>query len=318
MMGWTYRHFRYWMRLLAPSSRLYSEMITTGALLHGDRQRWLAADARERPLVLQLGGNQPDALAKCAQYALEYGYDEVNLNVGCPSSRVQSGGIGASLFAHPDVVAASVAAMVAAVDLPISVKCRVAVDENDSLTYLIDFLRTVQQAGCSCVQIHARKAWLSGLNPKQNRTIPPLQYDKAWQASQAVADLPMIINGGIRSVADAKRHLQRFAGVMFGRCAYEQPMVVAQLQRDLYPEQSILSPQAAALEYLDYVQHHLSQGEDIRRLLKPLNAILRSQPNAKKWRQMCAWGADTTSATQRLQQMRELLRSYDPQLQIND
>src|SRR5690348_5857974 len=223
MMDWTDRHCRFFHRLLTRRALLYSEMITTGAVLRGHRSRLLAFDPFEHPVAVQLGGSDPGALAQSARICADLGYDEINLNVGCPSDRVQDGRFGACLMAEPALVAAGVAAMKAAVRVPVTVKCRIGIDDQDPEESLDAFTRTVVAAGADALIVHARKAWLDGLSPRENRDIPPLDYDRVYRLKAALPDVPIIINGGIGSIAEAKRHLDYVDGVMLGRAAYQDP-----------------------------------------------------------------------------------------------
>lgn len=280
MMGYTHRHYRYLMRRLCPDVLLYSEMVTTGALLHGDCARHLAMDISETPVVLQLGGHSPSALAECAVLGQQYGYAQINLNVGCPSSRVREGGIGASLFKTPDVVADCVAAMVDAVNIPVTVKCRIGVDDYDSMAHLLDFSRRVTDAGASSLIVHARKAWLNGLNPKQNRTIPPLRYDVVASLAQQIS-IPIILNGGIRSHEEISEHLTGFQGVMIGRWACDDPVGFAKRYLD-HPQRSSLSQILA--DYFSYMDRAVESGQQLSFLIQPLQGLFCGQPGAKKWR----------------------------------
>ena len=234
MLDWTDRHCRYFHRLLAPDAVLYTEMVTTGALIHGDRERHLAYNPEEHPLALQLGGSEPADLARCAKMAEDAGYDEVNLNVGCPSDRVQKGKFGACLMLEPALVRDGIAAMRDAVGIDVTVKSRLGVDEHDSYAFFSDFIGTVSESGCRTFIIHARKAWLSGLSPKQNRDVPPLHYDRALRLKGEHPELEIVLNGGITSVEAAKQHLAEFDGVMLGRAAYQSPWILAELQCELF------------------------------------------------------------------------------------
>ncbi|MAV29130.1 MAG: tRNA dihydrouridine(20/20a) synthase DusA [Legionellales bacterium] len=280
MMGYTHRHYRYLMRRLCPDVLLYSEMVTTGALLHGDPARHLALDMSETPVVLQLGGHSPSALAECAVLGQQYGYAQINLNVGCPSSRVREGGIGASLFKTPHVVADCVAAMVDAVDIPVTVKCRIGVDDHDSMAHLLDFSRRVADAGASSLIVHARKAWLNGLNPKQNRTIPPLRYDLVARLAEQIT-IPVVLNGGIRSHEAISQHLTCFSGVMIGRWACDDPIGFAKRYVD-HPQR--LSLQQTLADYFSYMDSAVDSGQQLSFLIQPLQGLFHGQPGAKKWR----------------------------------
>ncbi len=239
MMDRTDRFFRFFLRTLTRRTLLYTEMITPGAILHGDRDRYLAFDAAEHPVAIQLGGAEPDGLAESARIAAEMGYDEVNLNVGCPSDRVQSGRFGACLMAEPDLVADCVAAMRAAVAIPVTVKTRIGIDERDSYEELVGFVATVAGTGCTSFAIHARKAWLTGLSPKQNRDVPPLRYDVAARLKADFPDLEIVLNGGIRSLDEARAHLDTFDGAMIGRAAVDDPYLLAEADQVIFGEPSV-------------------------------------------------------------------------------
>jgi tRNA-dihydrouridine synthase A len=231
MMDWTDRHCRAFHRCLSKRARLWTEMVTADALIHGDRQRLIGFDEAEHPVVLQLGGSEPQKLAEAARITEGFGYDEVNLNCGCPSERVQSGAFGACLMAEPDLVANCVAAMKAAVSIPVTVKCRIAIDDLPARETLFTFIDKVSAAGCEIFTVHARKAWLKGLSPKENRDIPPLDYDLVAELKAARPDLKIILNGGIPDIAACTEHLKRFDGVMLGRAAYQTPALLAQSTR---------------------------------------------------------------------------------------
>ena len=234
MLDWTDRHCRFFLRLLTRHTLLYTEMVTTGAVLHGNRERLLAYDPAEHPLALQLGGSNPTDLARCARIAADLGYDEINLNVGCPSDRVQSGRFGACLMAEPLLVAECVAAMQAAVDLPVTVKTRIGIDDRDSYEELAEFVRCIALAGCRTLIIHARKAWLTGLSPKENRQIPPLRYDVVYRLKQDFSELRFILNGGVASIQQMAEHLALVDGVMIGRAAYENPYLLAEVDQRFF------------------------------------------------------------------------------------
>src|SRR5689334_20958028 len=234
MMEWTDRHCRFFHRLLTRRALIYTEMVTTGAVLHGDRARLLGFDSAEHPVALQLGGCDPSALAEAARIGEDFGYDEINLNVGCPSDRVQSGTFGACLMRSPGLVGECVAAMKAAVAIPVTVKCRLGVDEQDTETALGAMAEAVFAAGADALWVHARKAWLEGLSPKENRDIPPLDYPRVYRLKHARPDLTIAINGGIKSIADAKAHLDRVDGVMLGRVAYHEPEILLAVDRELF------------------------------------------------------------------------------------
>ncbi|WFP52068.1 tRNA dihydrouridine(20/20a) synthase DusA [Methylomonas sp. EFPC3] len=235
MLDWTDRHCRYFHRLLSRHALLYSEMVTTGAILQGNAERHLQRDAAEHPVALQLGGSNPRELAQCARIGAGYGYAEINLNVGCPSDRVQNGRFGACLMAEPQLVADCVAAMRDAVSIPVTVKSRIGIDDRDSYTELVDFIATVARAGCKTFIVHARKAWLSGLSPKENREIPPLRYGVVFQLKQDFPELEIVINGGINTLDTAEALLSQVDGVMLGREVYHNPFLLVQVDARIFP-----------------------------------------------------------------------------------
>lgn len=236
MMAWTDRHCRYLHRLAAPHALLFTEMIATGALLNGPAERLLAFDPAEHPVAIQLGGSEPDALARVARLAADAGFNEINLNVGCPSPRVRQGGFGAGLMREPELVRDCLAAMAGAVQVPVTVKCRLGVDDYDSETFLHRFVTIVAESGCRTLYVHARKALLQGLSPAENRTVPPLEYSRAYGLKRAFPELEVVVNGGIRSVAELDAHLARVDGVMVGRAAYQQPEVLGEMDAHLFGE----------------------------------------------------------------------------------
>src|SRR5215475_2019268 len=236
MMDWTDRHCRVFHRLLTRRTRLYTEMLTTPAIIHGDRQRLLGFDASEHPVALQLGGSEPGHLAQAAVIGEDFGYDEINLNVGCPSDRVKDGCFGACLMAEPELVAACIDAMKSAVRVPVTVKCRIGIDDQDPEVALDRLARAVVAAGSDALIVHARKAWLNGLSPKENRDIPPLDYDRVYRLKRAMPDVPVIINGGVPSIDEAKAHLEHVDGVMLGRAAYQEPWRLLSVDQDIFGE----------------------------------------------------------------------------------
>lgn len=290
MMGCTDRHFRYLARLIAPGITLYTEMITTKALLHGHPERLLAYDAAEQPLVLQLGGHEPDELASCATIAANAGFAAVNLNLGCPSTRVQSGKIGVILLREPQLVAAGIAAMHARVSIPVTAKIRIGVDELDSYAYLADFVDTLVCAGCTEVIVHARKAWLTGLNPKQNRNVPPLDYARVYQLKRDFPDLTITINGGITSVDAVHRHLQQVDGIMIGRKAYADPWFLHELVASIQGNNRMLNqlptPTQVVEQALDYMRAELKRGTPLWAMTRHLLNLFKGKPGAKSWRRM--------------------------------
>lgn len=283
MMDWTDRHGRYFLRLIASHVLLYTEMVTTGALLHGDRNYLLQFDPLEHPLALQLGGSDPQQLASCAKFAEDWGYDEVNLNVGCPSDRVQSGRIGACLMLQPQLVGDCIAAMRDAVKLPVTVKCRIGVDDYDSYEDLIHFIKTIAQAGCQAFIIHARKAWLKGLSPKENRETPPLQYEVVRQIKKDFSDLTIIINGGIRTLADIDEHLKSVDGVMIGREAYSNPYFLAEIGQRYFALPEKPRTQIVA-RLLPYVEKQLQGNIKLSHITRHILGLFYGQKGANKWR----------------------------------
>ena len=266
MLDWTDRHCRYFHRLLAPDAVLYTEMVTTGALIHGDRERHLAFNPEEHPLALQLGGSEPADLARCAKMAEAAGYDEVNLNVGCPSDRVQKGKFGACLMLEPALVRDGIAAMRDAVGIDVTVKSRLGVDEHDSYAFFSDFIGTVAESGCRTFIVHARKAWLSGLSPKQNREVPPLHYDRALRLKNEHPGLEIVLNGGITTAEAAKGHLEHFDGVMLGRAAYQTPWILAELQLELFDRPGAPDRDAAVQALTAYLERPWEAGVPVRQV----------------------------------------------------
>jgi len=283
MMDWTDRHFRYFARLIAPTIRLYTEMISCQALIFGDRQRLLAFDPSEHPIALQVGGSCPQQLAFCAQLAEQFGYDEINLNVGCPSDRVQAR-IGACLMATPDCVAAGINAMKNATSIPVTVKTRIGVDDHDSYEHLTHFIRTVHQAGCQEFIIHARKAWLSGLSPKENRDIPPLNYPRVYQIKKDFPHLSISINGGINTLIDAKAHLKHVDGVMIGREAYQNPYFLAALESILSPDYQAPSREEIIERYKPYMLNEIKKDVRLHDMTRHLLGLFNHLPGARAWR----------------------------------
>jgi tRNA-dihydrouridine synthase A len=283
MMEWTDRHCRYFLRLISPHALLYTEMVTTGALLHGDRERFLNFDPAEHPVALQLGGSDPAALAQCARYGYGQGYDEINLNCGCPSDRVQDGRFGACLMAEPQLVAECVAAMRAAVPIPVTVKTRLGIDDLDHDEHLHRFIGTVAQAGCEVFILHARKAWLSGLSPKENREVPPLQYERVYALKRAFPSLTIVINGGVTSAAAARDHLSFVDGVMIGREAYHNPYMLAEMERALFDSESP-SRQAVVEDFARYMERELDAGVPMRAMTRHVLGLFNGLPGARRWR----------------------------------
>ena len=297
MLDWTDRHCRFFHRLLTKEAILYTEMVTTGAILYGDPARQLRFNSQEHPVALQLGGSEPQELAQCARIAQDYGYDEINLNVGCPSERVQKGAFGACLMAEPQLIAECVSAMQAAVAIPITVKNRIGIDDQEDYADLHHFIDTVSQAGCQTFIIHARKAWLKGLSPKENREIPPLRYDLVYQIKQAFPTLEIIINGGITTLEQCQQHLQHVDGVMVGREAYHNPWLLAQVDPLLYGTPAPLeSRQAALLAILPYVQAQLDAGVPLGHISRHLLGLFQGMPGARAFRRLISENAHKPDA----------------------
>lgn len=297
MLDWTDRDFRYFLRLISRHCVLYTEMITTGALIHGNRDRFLGHDVSEYPLALQLGGSDPDALAKCALLGQQAGYSEINLNVGCPSDRVQSGSFGACLMAEPKLVAEGVAAMCARVDIPVTVKTRLGIDKLDNYEFLADFISQVSGAGCEMFILHARKAWLQGLSPKENRNIPPLDYQRVYQIKQDFPQLHIDINGGIATLEQAQQHLNHVDGVMMGRAIYHDPYLLAQADKLLFDDQhSVLSRHEIIQQMLPYIEQRMSQGRPIKSITRHLLGLFQGQPGARAWRRHLSENAHLNGA----------------------
>ena len=298
MLDWTDRHCRYFHRLMSKHAVLYTEMITTGALIHGDKNRFLRFNPQEHPLALQLGGSNPADLALCAMMAEDFGYDEVNLNVGCPSDRVQSGRFGACLMADPVLVAECIAAMNRKTSIPVTVKSRIGIDEQDSYSELVQFIATVAEAGCRTFIIHARKAWLSGLSPKQNREVPPLRYDVVYQIKKDFPELEIILNGGINSLEQAQSCLQHCDGVMIGREVYQKPYLLADVDRLFFQDNlETLSRRAVILALIPYIQKQIKAGSRLNNVTRHILGLFHGQPGAKGWRRhlsekACKLGAE--------------------------
>ncbi|CDH07217.1 tRNA-dihydrouridine synthase A [Xenorhabdus bovienii str. oregonense] len=297
MLDWTDRHCRYFHRLLSKEALLYTEMVTTGAIIHG-KGNYLAYNEEEHPLALQLGGSEPQALAQCAKIAQERGYDEINLNVGCPSDRVQNGRFGACLMGEAKLVADGVKAMQDVVDIPVTVKTRIGIDEQDSYEFLCDFIDTVvKNSDCDNFIIHARKAWLSGLSPKENREIPPLDYPRVYQLKKDFPQLTLSINGGIKSLEEAKQHLQYVDGVMIGREAYQNPSILAHVDRELFNEAASVVNTIDAIKALyPYIERELSKGTYLGHITRHILGIFQGIPGARQWRRHLSENAHKAGA----------------------
>ena len=284
MMDWTDRHQRVFMRGVTERTLLYTEMVTTNAVLLGDRARVLGFSEVEKPLALQLGGDDPARLAECARVAEDWGYDEVNLNIGCPSARVQSGNFGACLMAQPELVAACVAAMKGAVRVPVTVKHRLGVDDLDSFEHLLHFVSVVADAGATRFTVHARKAWLSGLSPKENRTIPPLCYETVYRLKETFPELVIELNGGVKTLAEAQAQLTRVDAVMLGRAAYETPFVLAQADALFYGAEHVPTRLEVVTAVLPYLDEQLGRGVPLGSMTRHMLGLFAGQPGARAWR----------------------------------
>ncbi len=285
MLDWTDRYCRYFLRQISRHVVLYSEMVTTGALLHRDPARFLDYHPDEHPLALQLGGSEPGDLARCARLAEEWGYDEVNLNVGCPSDRVQNGRFGACLMAEPNLVAECVAAMAGAAGKVVTVKHRIGIDDRDSYDELTRFVETVAAAGCSAFIVHARKAWLKGLSPKQNREIPPLQYGSVYRLKQDFPRLQIIINGGFKTMAQVEQQLTHVDGVMIGREAYQNPWMLADADSRIFKQPASARSRKEVVErMLPFVEQQQALGVPVHRITRHMLGLFQGQPGARSWR----------------------------------
>lgn len=285
MMDQSDRHCRFIWRLITKHSLLYTEMVTSSALLHGDRERFLQYNPEEHPLALQLGGSDPIQLSECAKLAEDKGFDEVNLNCGCPSDRVQTGRIGACLMAEPQLVADCLKAMQDAVDIPVTIKHRIGIDDQDEYQDLTRFVSEVANTGCKSFIVHARKAWLKGLSPKQNREVPPLLYERVYQLKQEFPHLEIIINGGIDNVADTKTHLEKVDGVMVGRQAYTEPYFLADIDKEIFGDKTLPISREEILEsYHHYCQRQLTLGVPWQLLVRPILGLFHGQPGGKRFR----------------------------------
>ena len=285
MLDWTDRHCRYFHRLLSKHALLYTEMVTTGALIHGDKHRFLQFNASENPVAFQLGGSNPKDLAVCAKMVEEYGYDEINLNVGCPSDRVQNGSFGACLMAEPALVAECIAAMSQVVSIPVTVKSRIGIDDKDSYEELVQFIGTIADTGCKTFIVHARKAWLKGLSPKQNREVPPLDYERVYQLKRDFPGLEIIINGGITTLEQAALMLDQVDGVMVGREAYQNPYILAGVDNLLYGDiKEKVSRQEIVQTLIPYIQEQLRLGLRLNNVSRHILGLFHGEPGARGWR----------------------------------
>lgn len=291
MMDWTDRHCRAFHRVLTKRALLWTEMVTADAVLNGDRQRLLGYSEAERPLVLQLGGSDPAKLAEAARIAEGFGYDEVNLNCGCPSERVQSGAFGACLMAEPDLVADCVAAMRAAVSIPVTVKNRISIDDLPARETLFTFVDKVAAAGCTVFTVHARKAWLRGLSPKENREVPPLDYSLVAELKAARPGLTIVLNGGITTIDQCREHLATFDGVMLGRAAYQTPGLLGHVDSALFREGAPIAAASAVRAYEPYIAARLAEGSSLHAMTRHMLGLFTGQPGARQWRRILSENA---------------------------
>lgn len=284
MMDWTDRHCRMFHRSLTKRALLYTEMVTANAVIHGDRERLIGFNQDEHPVALQLGGSDPALMAKASEVAQEFGYGEVNINCGCPSDRVQSGFFGACLMREPKLVADCYSAMASAVDIPVTVKCRIGVDEDNARDSLFTFVDTIAEAGCTVFAVHARKAWLKGLSPKENRDVPPLDYDLVAALKAARPDLTITLNGGLATIADCQRELARFDGVMLGRAAYQTPALLGHVDSALFGEGAPVDVFDALAAYRPYMQNQLAAGTNLHAMTRHMLGIFAGRPGARAYR----------------------------------
>ena len=297
MMDWTDRHDRFFLRLITARALLYTEMVTTGAVIHGDRQRLLGYDAEEHPVAVQLGGSEPQELAEAARIAEGLGYDEINLNVGCPSDRVQSGRFGACLMQESDLVAACVEAMGKAVSVPVTVKCRIGVDDQDPEEALPTMAKAVREAGCATLIVHARKAWLKGLSPKENRDVPPLDYPLVYRLKRDMPEMEIIINGGVPDLDATAEHLKHVDGVMLGRAAYQTPYVLAEADRRFYDPAAPVPTRAQVIErFIPYVERELAAGTHLHAMTRHILGLYQGQPGARAFRRHISENAPRSDA----------------------
>ena len=310
MMDWTDRHCRYFHRLLAPHARLYTEMVTAPAVLHGDRARLLGFDPAEHPVALQLGGSEPRDLADAARVGADLGYDEINLNVGCPSDRVQSGRFGACLMREPALVADCIASMRAAVSIPVTVKCRIGVDEQDEDADLEHFVETVRATGCSVFVVHARKAWLEGLSPKENREVPPLNYERVYRLKREFPELTIVVNGGIATLADVNEHLRHADGVMLGRTAYHEPYRLAEIEHEIFGT-PLPDRDDVLVRMRPYIEAHLARGDRLQHISRHILGLYQGLPGARAYRRLLSEQAHRADADFDVIEQAIALRSGD-------
>lgn len=296
MLDWTDKHCRYFHRLLSQHAVLYTEMVTTGAILHGTGD-YLAFNQEEHPVVLQLGGSEPAQMALCAELAEQRGYDAVNINVGCPSDRVQNGMFGACLMAQPLRVAECIKAMQDKVSIPVTVKTRIGIDDSDDYQFLQDFISTIADAGCRQIIVHARKAWLKGLSPKENREVPPLNYERVYQLKREFPHLDISLNGGIKTLQQAKDQLAYLDGVMVGREAYSNPMLLSEVDNLIYGQTgTALTPQQVVLAMLPYIEEQMLQGARFWHIARHMLGLFQGMPGARQWRRLLSEQGHLTAA----------------------
>ncbi len=301
MMDWTDRHCRFFLRLLSPHARLYTEMVTAAALIHGDAERLLEFNGAEHPVALQLGGSDPKKMATAARMVADAGYDEININIGCPSDKVQSGQFGACLMSNPDLVARCFDDMSAVCDLPMTIKTRIGIDDLDSYEFLCEFVETLQAAGCRRFIVHARIAILQGLSPKDNRTVPPLNYERVYQLKRELPELEIVLNGGISDSDQVLAHLGQVDGVMIGRQAYHEPWFLVELEKTLHPAEDRQKPRRHEIIELmiPYIEQQLSAGAELKHITRHMLGLFAGQPGARAWRRYLSEnailpGADTS------------------------
>lgn len=307
MMGWTDRHDRYFLRLISPNALLYTVMITTGALVYGKKFNVLEYNPEEHPVALQLGGSDPGELAACAKLAEQYGYDEVNLNCGCPSDRVQKGKFGACLMGEPELVANCIDAMQQAVSIPVTVKSRIGIDDQDSYEFLLNFVGKIAEKGCKTFIIHARKALLNGLSPAENRLIPPLKYDYAYRIKKDFPDLNVILNGGIKTVDNIKDALKNTDGVMIGREAYTNPYFMAEVEREIFGTPAIKTRREIIEALFPYIDRCVSDGTPLKDITRHILGLYQGLPGARQWRRILSQEAYKPAANSNI--VRQALRA---------
>ncbi|MGQ8366576.1 tRNA dihydrouridine(20/20a) synthase DusA [Glaciecola sp. 1036] len=300
MLDWTDKHCRYFLRLLSAKAVLYTEMVTTGAIIHG-KGDYLGFNQQEHPVVLQLGGSNPEDMTRSAVLAQTYGYDEVNINVGCPSDRVKNGSFGACLMSSPEIVAECVTKMRAEVDIPVTVKCRIGIDDMDDDQGLTDFVKPQIEAGCQHLIVHARKAWLQGLSPKENRDIPPLNYERVYRLKQQFPDIFISINGGITDLQQAKEQLNKVDGVMLGRAVYANPYILAEVDQEIYGQTALIKTREQVIEELTpYITEYVQQGGRVWHIARHTLGLFQGQPGGKVWRRFLSQQAPKKNSNPQL------------------